>query len=100
MKDLYKYPMTFMNRKVKMPRLICETESRKRKKAKKKKKKVQNADKVRQSQASIAREQSKDEGEQSHPKGMHEKPHTSVLFGLPSVTPLTACRAALLLQTQ
>jgi len=36
-------------------------------------------------------------------KGMHEEQHTSILFGLPSVTPLTACRAALLpvlLQTQ
>lgn len=29
-------------------------------------------------------------------KGMHEEQHTSILFGLPSVTPLTACRAALL----
>lgn len=28
---------------------------------------------------------------------MHEEQHTSILFGLPSVTPLTACRAALLL---
>lgn len=96
MRNTHKYPMTFMKRKEKMPRLSCETESR-RKKAKKK---VQNADKVRQGQASIAREQSKDEGGQSHSKGMHEKQHTSVLFGLPSVTLLTACRAALLLQTQ
>lgn len=30
-------------------------------------------------------------------KGMHEEQHTSILFGLPSVTPLTACSAALLL---
>ncbi|KAK9532345.1 hypothetical protein VZT92_009733 [Zoarces viviparus] len=30
-------------------------------------------------------------------KGMHGEQHTSILFGLPSVTPLTACRAALLL---
>lgn len=33
-------------------------------------------------------------------EGMHEEQHTSILFGLPSVTPLMACRAALLLQAQ